>query len=199
MHKLRTALLAGAGAILVAGAAVAAEKYDHVMKVALPDGSVAQIHYQGKVAPQVVVSDAPVRHIIFADPFEVFADPGFADLNRMAAAMEQEHQQMMQRIAQMQAQMADALKAGQSETRTVSATNGAAPTGNVVRYSFVSTTNSDGCTTSVQWSSDGSSAQTKVYKTSSGSCGEKAEEAKPQKAAAPKSAEPKAIPGANRT
>ncbi len=34
MRKLRTALLAGAGALFVAGAAVAAEKY-HTMNVAL--------------------------------------------------------------------------------------------------------------------------------------------------------------------
>ena len=61
MRKLRNILLAGTGALLVAGAAIAAEK--HVMNVALPDGSVAQIHYEGDVVPRVVLADAPVQRI----------------------------------------------------------------------------------------------------------------------------------------
>jgi len=205
MHKLRTALLAAAGAMLVTGAAVAAEKY-HVMNVALPDGSVAQVRYQGDVAPRIVIADTPIQHISLADPF--------AGMDRMFAAMEMQHQQMMQRVAQMQAQMADAVQQAQSQTRTVSAADGAvAPANGVVQYSFVSTTSGNGCTTSVQWRSDGSGAQPQVYKTSSGECGAKPEgakrqmtaapakeEARPVKAAAPKKDEaPKAIPGANRT
>ena len=195
MRKLRTALLAGAGAALLAGAAVAAETY-HVMNVALPDGSVAQIRYQGEVAPKVVLAaDAPAEQAMLADPF--------AEMARISAMMELQHRQMLQQVAQMQAQMADAMKQAQSETHAVSATSGAAPANGVVQYSFVSTTSGDGCTTSVQWSSDGSGAQPKVYKTSSGECGAKPEAAKPQKTAAtavPKPAEPeKAIPGANRT
>ena len=205
MHKLRTALLAAAGVMLVTGAAVAAEKY-HVMNVALPDGSVAQVRYQGDVAPRIVVADTPIQRVALAEPF--------ADMNRMFAAMEMQHQQMMQRVAQMQAQMADAVQQAQSQTRTVSATDGAAaPANGVVQYSFVSTTSGNGCTTSVQWRSDGSGAQPQVYKTSSGECGAKPEAAKPQMTAAPAKEEarpvnaaapkkdeaPKAIPGANRT
>ena len=195
MRKLRTALLAGAGALLVAGAAVAAEKY-HVMNVALPDSSVAQIQYQGEVAPRVVLADAPVQRIVLADPF--------ADMDRMFATMEMQHQQMMRQVAQMQAQMEDAVKQAQSQTRAASVTTGAAPANGVVQYSFVSTTSSDGCTTSVRWSSDGSGAQPQVYKASSGNCAAKAEDAKPTKASAPradapKAEAPKAIPGANRT
>jgi hypothetical protein len=184
--------------MLVAGAAVAAEKY-HVMSVALPDGSVAQIQYQGDVAPRIVFADAPAQRIALADPF--------ADMDRIFAAMELQHRQMMQRVAQMQAQMADAVKQAQNQTQTVSATGGAAPANGVVQYSFVSTTNSDGCTTSVQWRSDGSGAQPQVYKTSSGDCAAKREEARPTKAAvsaparsAPaKEMAPKTIPGTNRT
>lgn len=198
MRKLRTALLAGAGVMLVAGAAVAAEKY-HVMNVALPDGSVAQVQYQGEVAPRVVIADAPIQRIALADPF--------ADMDGIFAAMELQHQQMMQRVAQMQAQMADAVKQAQSETRTVSTANGGAPANGVVQYSFVSTTNANGCTTSVQWRSDGSGAQPQVYKTSSGDCAAKPEEAKPTKTMARGPAKPepateeapKAIPGTNRT
>ncbi len=152
MRKLRTALLAGAGVMLVAGAAVAAEKY-HVVNVALPDGSVAQVQYQGDVAPRVVIADAPVQRIALADPF--------ADMDGIFAAMEAQHQQMMQRVAQMEAQMADAMKQAQSQTRTVSTANGAAPANGVVQYSFVSTTNANGCTTSVQWRSDGSRARSR--------------------------------------
>ncbi len=107
--------------------------------------------------------------------------------------------------------MAEAVQQAQSETRTVSATQGAAPANGVVQYSFVSTTNSNGCTTSVQWLSDGSGAQPQVYKTSSGECGAKPEAAKPVKTAAQAPAKPapaptpakeeapRAIPGANRT
>jgi len=196
MRKLRTALLAGAGALLVAGAAVAAEKY-HVMNVALPDGSVAQVQYQGEVAPRIVVADLPVQHIALADPF--------ADMDSIFAAMELQHRQMMQRVAQMEAQMADALKHAQSETRTVSTTDGASPANGVVEYSFVSTTKSNGCTTSVQWRSDGSGAEPQIYKTSSGACAAKPEDVRPTKAAAPAKPAPlvreapKAIPGANRT
>ncbi len=142
---------------------------------------------------------------MLADPFAAFEDPGFADLDRMAAMMAQQHRQMMQRVAQMQAQMADALKQAQSQTQTVAATNGAAPTSGpangVVQYSFVSTTNADGCTTSVQWRSDGSGAQPQVYKTSSGSCDARPEAAQPTRAAAPKADTEarKTVPGANRT
>jgi hypothetical protein len=190
MRKLRTTLLAGAGALLVAGAAVAAEKYDHVMKVALPDGSVAQIQYDGKVAPRVVIADAPVQQIAL-DPF--------ADMDAMFAAMEMQHRQMMQQVARMQAQMEDAMKQAQSQTRNVAVSDGAAPANGVVQYSFVSTTSSDGCTTSVQWRSNGQNAQPQVYKTSSGNCAAKPEDAQPTKASAPKAETSRPVPGANRT
>lgn len=201
MRKLRTALLAGAGAMLVAGAAVAAEKY-HTMNVALPDGSVALIRYQGEVAPKVVVADAPVQHIVLADPFAAFDDPAFVDLDRMAAMMVQQHQQMMQHVAQMQAQMEGAMRQAQSQTRTVAATRGgAAPADGIVQYSFVSTTDANGCTTSVQWRSDGSGAQPQVQKVSSGTCDAKPEAAKPTKTAAPaaKAEISRTVPGTNRT
>lgn len=189
MRKLRTTLLAGAGLLLVAGAAVAAEQ--HVMNVALPDGSVAQVHYEGDVAPQFVLVDAPVQRIALEDPF--------AEMDRMFAAMEMQHQAMMQQVAQMEAQAADAMQQAQSQTRTVAVTkDGSAPAG-VVQYSFVSTTSADGCTTSVQWSSDGSKAEPQVYKTSSGNCAAKPEEVKPTKAKASKAEEDKTIPGASRT
>lgn len=202
MRKLRTALLAGAGAMLAAGAAVAAEKY-HVMDVALPDGSLARVHYQGEVAPQLVLVGAPVQVVRVADPF--------AEMDRIAAAMAIRHQQMMQQVARMQAQMADAVSRAQSEMRTVSAgEGGVAPANGIVQYRFVSTTNANGCTTSVQWRSDGSGAQPQVYRTSSGDCGAAAEKASPTRTAAPAPAPaakatpkveeaPQTIPGARRT
>ena len=139
---------------------------------------------------------------MLADPFAAFGDPVFADLDRMAAMMAQQHQQMMQHVAQMQAQMEDAMRQAQSHTRTVAATSGsAAPADGIVQYSFVSSTDANGCTTSVQWRSDGSGAQPQVQKISSGTCDAKPEAVKPTKTAAP-AAKPETsqtVPGTNRT
>lgn len=79
MRKIRTAVLAGVAAIAAAGAAMAASQDTHVMKVALPDGSVARIEYKGDVAPKVVVAPArslPVP-ISFVGPFDVAPLPLF--------------------------------------------------------------------------------------------------------------------------
>lgn len=198
MRKLHTLLLGGAGLLLAAGAAVAAEKYDHVMTVALPDGSVAQIHYDGKVAPRLVVREAAPSVIAFADPSSLFDAPDLADFDRIAAMMERQHADMMQRVAQMQAQM-DEVAHQAAQTQTVSARDGAKAPAGMVSYSFVSTSSSDGrCTQTVQWSSDGSNAQPKVYKASSGDCakGEEMKPDAPQKVSAPVPAPDLPVPGA---
>jgi hypothetical protein len=240
MRKLHKVLLAGAGALLIGGAALAASEKVHVLKVAMPDGSVAQVHYVGDVAPRVVVSSVPAElvalsagqpfllfqgtsldaapraPIALADPFwgfdmPLFAGPGpsaFTEIDRMMAAIDARMDAMMRQVAAMQAQAA----ADPGATRMVSggdAGSDGGPAG-LVRYSYVSTsTSGDGCTTSVQWSSDGSGAEPKVIKTSSGSCGNGSDRGgapAPVKAAtpapakpAPAPASPTPIPGASRT
>lgn len=199
MRKLRKPLLAGGAVLLLAGAAVAATHHSHVLNVALPDGEIAEIHYSGNVAPEIVLAQPRTEAIAFADPFAAFdptADYGmspFAAMDRVAALMDQQAQAMMMRVGQLQREMRSGPPAmhltGQSE----------APAG-VVEYSYVSTTSgNDGCTTSVSWRSDGSGAPPKVIKTSSGHCGAQSDQStgKPLKAAAPKSDAP--IPGAHRT
>jgi len=217
MRKLRTPLLLAGGALLAAGAAVAAESRTHVMNIALPDGAVAQIRYEGDRASHMVVSRTVATPIVIFDRARMPAlslasmaipmanldmRPVLADFARFSAMMEMQSRAMMQRMAQMERQLAqnsgllppDAL-------RMVSA--GQAPAG-VVQYRYVSTTSRDGCTTSVQWSSDGSGAQPKVVKASSGACGAQAH--KPQPVKAPAEAgradrEPvrAAVPGTRRT
>lgn len=191
MRKLRNTLLAGAGALLVAGGAVAAEKSAHVMNLAFPDGSVAQVRYVGEVAPRLVMIEAPVQRIVLADPF--------AQMARISAMMELQHRAMMQRVAQMEAQMADAMSRAQSEMRMVSVPGEDATPAGVVQYSYVSTTSANGCTTTVQWRSDGSGAQPQVHKTSAGSCAANPDAARPVLTAAPKAEAPQAVPGAKRT
>ena len=92
---MRTAtklLLAGAGIVAVAGAAVAASDRGHVLNVALPDGSIAHIHYVGDVAPQVVMAPSadplPVAFVA-ADPFAMFDQISYAMDRQMDAMLRQ--------------------------------------------------------------------------------------------------------------
>lgn len=156
MRLKHATILAGGAALLVAGTAVAAEKL-HQMKVALPDGSVAHIEYAGDVAPKVTVERADPRAQAAADPFR--------ELDRMAAAMEARQQAMMQQVAAMERAAAE---------RGTMAAGGLTVVGNLpagARYSYYSsTTDANGCTQTVQYSSDGSGAQPKVTRASAGSC-----------------------------
>lgn len=61
MRKIRTAVLAGVAAVAAIGTALAASHGSHVMKVGLPDGTVACIEYEVDVAPKVTV--APVSSV----------------------------------------------------------------------------------------------------------------------------------------
>jgi hypothetical protein len=153
MRFARTTILAGGAALLALGSAAYAADKIHTMNVALPDGSVAQIHYTGDVAPTVAVAPADAVSVAYADPF--------AELDRMAAYMEAQHQAMMQRVAAMQA----AAQAGANGVTLV----GDLPPG--TRFTYVSSsTDANGCTQTVEYSSDGSSRQPKVTRTSAGSC-----------------------------
>lgn len=185
MRKLPIALLAAGGLALAAGTAYAAGKLK-TLDVALPDGSVAQISYAGDVAPKVAIV-----------PVEAAADP-FAELDRMTAMMQVQHEAMMRQAAEMQqriqAQVSQQVLAAQRGAaagqpgQIVVSTN--APAGS---YSFVSvstTTSGNGCTQSVEYRSDGSGAEPKVTRTSAGDCSavQKNAPAVPAAATAPKAA-----------
>lgn len=190
MRKLRTALIAGVVTLGVAGVAVAAAERVHVMKVDLPDGGVAQIHYIGDVAPRIQVVSAPSGPMQIAVPagfeapgFEqVAAGDPFAEMDMMMAQMEQRHHAMMQQFAQMQQTAMAAQANGQREEQPVQVAQGALPQGSVVQYSFYSSTSGqNGCTQTVEWRSDGSAKEPQVVRASSGNCdsAQRSGEAKP--------------------
>lgn len=155
MRLINKAMLALGGSLMLAGAAAAAE-HVHVLNVALPDGSVGQVHYTGDVPPHVVL--VPVAAPVMS-PMPVAFD-GFAQMERIAAAMDRQMATMMQQAATMAARRPAA-----PGVQTVST----APGGSY-SYSYVSTTSSNGCTRTVETSATGNDQPAKVVKTSSGSC-----------------------------
>jgi hypothetical protein len=171
MRFVKTAVIAGIASVALAGAAFAAHEKSKMMLVALPDGSVEHIRYTGDVAPRVVVVPAAAAP---ADMFDAAFGPdsAFADMDRMAAAMEAHAQAMMRQAAMMQAQMPAA-----NQGQGVVMTNAQGQPVGVMHYSYVSSsTDANGCTQTVQYSSDGANApnganQPKVIRTSAGSCG----------------------------
>ncbi len=170
MRKLRTALIGGAVAVAATGAAVAASEHIHMMKVNLPDGAVAQIHYTGDVAPKVEVVSGPAAQRLMAVPVGLDDDAFFAPFARMdmiMAQMEQQHQAMMQQIAQMNEAAATASDGAPAHLVAM----GQLPQGATVHYSFYSSTSGkNGCTQTVEWRSDGSGKQPQVTRASSGDC-----------------------------
>lgn len=162
MRKLRTAVLAGVAALCAAGTAMAASNDNHVMRVNLPDGSVARIDYKGDVAPKVRIDPSvqvvPVRLVdpFDASPFAGF-DQVFADMDRQVAAMMQQ--------ARALATIADDGNAKPD----LAALRGI--TGGTVSYRFVSVRNGNQvCSRSWQMTSQPSGQQPKLVSTSSGDC-----------------------------
>lgn len=193
MRLVRTAMLAGLASAALAGAAFAAGDDSRVMLIAMPDGSVQHVRYQGDVAPQVVLVAAPAPVSLFDAAFG--ADSAFAEMDRISAMMEARAQAMMQQAAAMQARMPAAPAASGSG---IVMTNAQGQPVGVMHYSFVSsTTSADGCTRTVSYSSDGAPAasqaadQPRVIRTSSGSCGSAAPAPSP---VTPTSTAPKAKP-----
>ena len=179
MRVTRKIILAGGAALLALGtAAVAADKV-HTMNVALPDGAVVQVQYAGDVAPRVAVQPVDAVPIAYVDPF--------AELDRMAAAMEAQHQALMQQVAQMELAAAQGAPAGPDGVTLV----GNLPAGTHFTY-VSSTTDANGCTRTVEYNSDGSSQQPKVTKTSAGSCDSAQQRAAPTAVSAPAPAAPAA-------
>jgi hypothetical protein len=162
MRKIRTAVFAGIAALAAAGTAVAASHDSHVMKLDLPDGSVARIEYQGDVAPKVTV--APALDFVPVHWFDPFEAAPFALFDRIAADMDRQTDMMMQQVRSLQVQP------NAQDGKVDLAAFGALPAG-TVSYSFVSTGSGTGtCSRSVQVTSFGPGQQPKVVWNSSGNC-----------------------------
>lgn len=157
MRKLRTTILAGAGALLAAGAAQAATGEVHRMNVALPDGSVARIEYTGDIAPKVTIQPAEARTVLAFDPF--------AGFERIMTEMQARHSAMMRQMAALERAVIEAETGVPGQLTLV----GNLPAG--VHYSYVSSTiDASGCTRTVEYRSDGSGAAPKVTHASTGNC-----------------------------
>ncbi|NIJ08900.1 hypothetical protein FHS31_002524 [Sphingomonas vulcanisoli] len=180
MQKSAKALIAGLAGLACAGGVYAAAQNVHVLKVALPDGSIAQIHYVGDVAPKVVVAPSPVA---LAD--DDFGAP-FAMLDRVAAEMDRQQQAMLQQVAAMQAHAASGA--------AVQTAGGTAPQG-VYHYSYVASSGGpSGCTQSYELTSYGDKQAPKEVSRQSGDCRGVAPLVKTAAPATP--TPPKAIPAA---
>lgn len=164
MKKITTGLLAGIAALAVAGTAVAATAHDHVLKIALPDGSVEHIRYRGDVAPQVVLLPAQTMPVGPVGPVALFEAP-FADFDRIAAEMDRQADAMFRQVATMAA--APAGRDGKLDTVAF----GKLPAG-TFHYSFVSMSTGNGtCSRSVEMTSYGPDQKPKLVSQSSGDCG----------------------------
>lgn len=164
-QTIRLPLMAGTATLLVAGAAYAAAR-DHVLNVSLADGSVAQIHYQGDVAPRVVMVPAGVQPAAGNDAAAMATDP-FLAMDREFAAMQAQQDAMLRQVAEMQ-RAAAAAPSGRAPN--VVSTSTGAPNG-VFQYQMISTTTgANGCTQTVEWRSDGRQAEPQVTQTSAGDC-----------------------------
>jgi len=176
MRKLTATLLAISGVALAAGVAQAGERM-RTMQVALPDGSLAEIEYAGDVAPRVEVVPVEQRQVRAYDPF--------AEMERISAMMEARHAAMMEQMAAMQQRVQAARAAGTAAPGQVVVT-GTMPAGSSYSYTMVSTSSgANGCTQVVEYSSDGSSAEPKVTRTSSGDCSAVNKNPPPVQASAP--------------
>ena len=162
MRKTRTAVLAGIAALAVAGTALAATHNRHVMKVDLPDGSVARIEYAGDVAPKI--SFAPASNFVPVGWFDPLPAAPFAMFDRIAADMDRQADMMMRQVS------APPIQPNPGNGKIDLAAFGTLPAG-TVSYSFVSTGNGTGtCSRSVQFTAFGPGRQPKLVSTSSGAC-----------------------------
>lgn len=162
MRKIRTIVIAGIAALAAVGTAVAASHDSHVMKLGLPDGSIARIEYKGDVAPKVTV--APALDFVPVHWFDPFGAAPFTLFDRIAADMDRQTDMMMQQVRSLQ------LQPNAPDGKVDLAAFRALPAG-TVSYSFVSTATGTGtCSRSVQVTSFGPGQQPKVVSNSSGDC-----------------------------
>jgi hypothetical protein len=158
--KTIPAIVLGAAAVALAGAAIAAPSNTHNMDVPLPDGSVAHIVYVGNVAPKVSIDPRPLA---YGQPAWGMPFPSFAGFDRMIQEMNRRTEQMMRQAQQMTVHPGVAapyiasysnLPAGQTSTTVVSVSNGGAT-----------------CTRSTEVVSQGAGKAPKVTSSVSGQCG----------------------------
>jgi len=155
MRKAIAIVLAGLGAVTLAGAAAAASRDTHVLSVPLPDGSTARIEYVGNVAPKVTVAPAPMS----------VAFPGFGMFDRTMADMQRQIDAMMRQANEMAAHPA----AGMPGMNV--AAYGNAPAG-AQSVTVVSTSNgAKTCTRTTEVTSQGAGKPPKVVTNVSGDCG----------------------------
>jgi hypothetical protein len=155
MRLMSKIALAGAAACTLVGTAYAADREFHRMNVALPDGSVAHVLYQGDVAPklEIVPVERSIPVALVDSPFVGF-DQIFADMDRQAAMM-------MQQAAALQAAAPAGGKIDQAALKSL-------PPG--ASYSFTAYSSSNGgCTQSYQMTAYGN-AEPKVVSQTSGDC-----------------------------
>jgi hypothetical protein len=90
MKPFKTAILAGAAALVLAGAAYAATLAPamHTMTVTMPGGDTATISYSGNVAPKVRIGSAPEMAAFRGAPSP------FAALERISAEMDRQMWQL---------------------------------------------------------------------------------------------------------
>lgn len=158
---------AAAVALLGAGVAEAATAGLHTMKLDAPDGSVVHVEYTGDVAPRVEIVPADARA---PATVPMMVDP-FAGMERISAMMDAQMNAMMQRAALIQQQTASMQQHAVATTDgepglTVA---GGVPQGVHMTY-YSSSTDANGCTRSISYSSDGSGAQPKMTQAASGGC-----------------------------
>jgi hypothetical protein len=144
--------LIGAAALSLAGtcAVQAATPDVHTMLVNLPDGSVAQVQYQGKVAPRISIQ--PVAVARSADTLEETVPDAFARMAMVSAMMDRQADAMMQQVAMLQHEAA-AHAPGTQPGMTITGMTGL-PQGMHMTY-VSTTTDADGCTRTISYSSDG--------------------------------------------
>lgn len=152
MRKAFGLVLAGLGAVAIAGAALAANRDFHIMNVPLPDGSTARVEYVGDVAPKVtVVSNA-------AAPFGMF-DRNLFGMDGQIDAI----------LRQVEAMARAPISIGVPGMNVAAYGNAPAGTRSVT---VVSTSNgAKTCTRTTEMTSQGSGQPPKVSSNVSGDCG----------------------------
>ena len=151
MRKAFGVVLAGLGAVGIAGAAVAASRDTHTMNVPLPDGSTARVEYVGDVAPKVTLVPAP--------------EPRFGLFDRSMFDMQRQIDSMMKQVDAM-ARMPVAGAPGMNV-----AAYGNAPEGSS-SVTVVSTSNgAKTCTRTTEVTAQGAGKPPKVVTIVSGDCG----------------------------
>ena len=172
MRKLPAIAFAGVAAAALAGTAFAAAR-SHVMKVSLPDGSVARIEYAGDVAPKIVVE--PVAPI--AGQWAAMPLPSFAGFGQMIEQMNRETEAMIRQAQQM------ARQPGSVPGVPWVASFGNPPAG-VTSTTIVSYSNGGStCTRTTESVAQGPGKPPKVTSSVSGNCGTSASPAPPASAA----------------